>query len=253
MPATTPLDQVARSAGGRWRRSAANSRLAIGRAPIVNTSRRMPPTPVAAPWYGSMNDGWLWLSILNTTARPSPMSTHPGVLAGPLQDARAAWSATFRVHARALVAAVLGPHRPRTRRAPRGRRAAEDRCRSAAHSSAVRPCSAAASTVTAASRPDLPSPVRRRSAQRRLPRSQVIDQGTKDLAAVLATDGAIAGVLGVRHHAEDVAARVHDAGDRAEATRWGWPPASRVPRRRCSAAPSDRPLRAAPSVASSAT
>ena len=30
---------------------------AIGRAPIVKMSRRMPPTPVAAPWYGSMNDG----------------------------------------------------------------------------------------------------------------------------------------------------------------------------------------------------
>ena len=29
-------------------------RQAIGRAPMVNTSRRMPPTPVAAPWYGSI-------------------------------------------------------------------------------------------------------------------------------------------------------------------------------------------------------
>jgi hypothetical protein len=25
---------------------------AIGRAPIVKMSRMMPPTPVAAPWYG---------------------------------------------------------------------------------------------------------------------------------------------------------------------------------------------------------
>ena len=32
-------------------------RSAIGRAPIVNTSRIIPPTPVAAPWYGSIKDG----------------------------------------------------------------------------------------------------------------------------------------------------------------------------------------------------
>ena len=37
----------------------------------------MPPTPVAAPWYGSTYDGWLWLSILNVTAYPWPMSTTP--------------------------------------------------------------------------------------------------------------------------------------------------------------------------------
>ena len=28
----------------------------------------MPPTPVAAPCLGAMNEGWLWLSILNTAA-----------------------------------------------------------------------------------------------------------------------------------------------------------------------------------------
>ena len=33
---------------GRPKRSESSD--AIGRAPIVNTSRRMPPTPVAAPW-----------------------------------------------------------------------------------------------------------------------------------------------------------------------------------------------------------
>jgi hypothetical protein len=55
----------------------------MGRAPIVKMSRRMPPTPVAAPWKGSMNDGWLWLSILKTTAHPSPMSTAPAFSPGP--------------------------------------------------------------------------------------------------------------------------------------------------------------------------
>src|SRR5207247_2215277 len=59
------------------------SRFAIGRAPMVNTSRRMPPTPVAAPWKGSTNEGWLWLSILNTAASPPPMSTAPAFSPGP--------------------------------------------------------------------------------------------------------------------------------------------------------------------------
>jgi len=44
---------------------------------MVKMSRMMPPTPVAAPWYGSMNDGWLCDSILNAIASPSPMSMMP--------------------------------------------------------------------------------------------------------------------------------------------------------------------------------
>ena len=39
--------------------------------------------PVAAPWCGSMKLGWLWLSILKTTACPSPMSTTPAFSPGP--------------------------------------------------------------------------------------------------------------------------------------------------------------------------
>ena len=56
---------------------------AIGRAPMVKMSRRMPPTPVAAPWYGSMNDGWLCDSILNAATQPSPMSITPAFSPGP--------------------------------------------------------------------------------------------------------------------------------------------------------------------------
>ena len=56
---------------------------AIGRAPIEKMSRMMPPTPVAAPWYGSTADGWLWLSMRTATARPSPMSTTPAPSPGP--------------------------------------------------------------------------------------------------------------------------------------------------------------------------
>jgi hypothetical protein len=51
-------------------------------------SRMMPPTPVAAPWYGSMNDGWLCDSILKTAASPSPISTAPAFLPGPAAPAR---------------------------------------------------------------------------------------------------------------------------------------------------------------------
>lgn len=49
----------------------------MGRAPMVKMSRRMPPTPVAAPWKGSIALGWLWDSILKATAQPSPMSRTP--------------------------------------------------------------------------------------------------------------------------------------------------------------------------------
>ena len=61
-------------------------RLAIGRAPIVKTSRRMPPTPVAAPWYGSMKEGWLWLSILKTAASAVADVDDAGVLARAVDD-----------------------------------------------------------------------------------------------------------------------------------------------------------------------
>ena len=57
--------------------------LATGRAPIVKMSRRIPPTPVAAPWYGSTYDGWLWLSILNTASHPSPTSMAPAFSPSP--------------------------------------------------------------------------------------------------------------------------------------------------------------------------
>src|SRR5215217_5065906 len=59
------------------------SRSAIGRAPMATMSRRIPPTPVAAPWKGSTAEGWLWLSTLNATASPSPRSTTPAFSPGP--------------------------------------------------------------------------------------------------------------------------------------------------------------------------
>ena len=56
---------------------------AIGRAPIEKMSRMMPPTPVAAPWWGSTAEGWLWLSMRRATAWPWPTSTTPAPSPGP--------------------------------------------------------------------------------------------------------------------------------------------------------------------------
>ena len=56
---------------------------AMGRAPTLKMSRRMPPTPVAAPWYGSMALGWLWLSMRKAAAILSPTSTTPAPSPGP--------------------------------------------------------------------------------------------------------------------------------------------------------------------------
>ena len=55
----------------------------MGLAPMEKMSRRMPPMPVAAPWYGSIAEGWLWLSIRMATAMPSPTSITPAPSPGP--------------------------------------------------------------------------------------------------------------------------------------------------------------------------
>ena len=76
MPRTTPCTTRAVS-GWSMCPNRSWSMTATGRAPIEMMSRTIPPTPVAAPWNGSMNDGWLWLSTLKVTAQPSPMSITP--------------------------------------------------------------------------------------------------------------------------------------------------------------------------------
>ena len=83
---------------------------AIGRAPMVKMSRRIPPTPVAAPWYGSMNDGWLCDSILNAATHPSPMSITPAFSPGPCTTRGPDGRELAQMHARRFVRAVLRPH-----------------------------------------------------------------------------------------------------------------------------------------------
>ena len=55
----------------------------------------IPPTPVAAPWNGSTNDGWLCDSILNTAATPPPRSTTPAFSPGPCST-RSPWLGSRR-------------------------------------------------------------------------------------------------------------------------------------------------------------
>ena len=104
------VDEVASCAARRGSPKRSESSDAIGRAPIVKMSRRMPPTPVAAPWYGSMKHGWLCDSILNAATQPSPMSTTPAFSPGPLDHVRALGRELAQVHAGGLVGAVLAPH-----------------------------------------------------------------------------------------------------------------------------------------------
>ena len=100
------------TARSKWSSGAPNrsrSSSATGRAPIAEMSRRMPPTPVAAPWKGSTADGWLWLSTLNATASPSPRSRTPAFSPGSLQHPLARGGEPAQQQRRVLVAAVLRP------------------------------------------------------------------------------------------------------------------------------------------------
>ena len=83
-----------RGSAGSPKRSA--SRTAIGRAPIVKMSRRMPPTPVAAPWYGSTALGMVVRLDLERDRQPVADRDHAGVLARPGDDALARRSAASR-------------------------------------------------------------------------------------------------------------------------------------------------------------
>ena len=112
---------------------------AMGRAPIVKMSRRMPPTPVAAPWYGSMADGWLWLSMRMAAAMPSPTSTTPAFSPGPDEHPRRLGRQARQVDA-ATTCTSSAPTTSRRTWPARGGSAARPRMRSmSTASSSVRP------------------------------------------------------------------------------------------------------------------
>ena len=68
----------------------------MGRAPMAKMSRTMPPTPVAAPSYGSIALGWLWDSTFITTTQPSPMSTAPAFSPPSSVSTCGAWVGKWR-------------------------------------------------------------------------------------------------------------------------------------------------------------
>ena len=72
-------------------------------------SRRIPPTPVAAPWNGSTADGWLWHLDLERDRLAVAEVDHAGVLARPLEHALALARETLEQERRVLVPAVLRP------------------------------------------------------------------------------------------------------------------------------------------------
>src|SRR4051794_13507448 len=95
MPATTPPNSH-RFLGSVSGPNRSGSSSATGRAPIDRMSRTIPPTPVAAPWYGSIADVCECDSILKTAASPPPRSTTPASSPGPTSTASPSVGSVFR-------------------------------------------------------------------------------------------------------------------------------------------------------------
>ena len=204
-----------RASDGSPKRSA--SRTAIGRAPIVKMSRRMPPTPVAAPWYGSTARRVVVGLDLEGDRQAVADRDDAGVLARPGDDALAGGRQGPQQRLRALVRAVLAPHDAEHRELEVVR---------------VAPAEPAADGV-AARRPSpragdgaAPRVARPRSSRahaagcdgdlghRAVCRSLgALDQRAEDRAAVLRAEDRLRGAFRVGHQAGDVAGRVQHAGD----------------------------------------
>ena len=104
------VDEVARPRRRPGRRTAARRGPRSGRAPIVKMSRRMPPTPVAAPWYGSTARRVVVRLDLERDREPVADRDDAGVLARAGDDALAGGRQRPQQRLRALVRAVLAPH-----------------------------------------------------------------------------------------------------------------------------------------------
>ena len=76
--------------------------MAIGRAPMVKMSRRMPPTPVAAPWNGSTARRVVVALDLERDREAVADVDHAGVLARAQQHPRALGRAAVRAAAAIL-------------------------------------------------------------------------------------------------------------------------------------------------------
>ena len=155
-----------------------------------------------------MNDGWLCDSILKTAASPSPMSTAPAFSPGPCSTCGPFGRQRLQVHARALVAAVLGPHH---------REDAElGEVRLAAHE---RDDALVLVGLQAVAFENLGVDHACWQRERASADASARTTDSKITQAVDAAEQRLAGALGMRHQADDVAPLVADAGDRVRPIR----------------------------------
>ena len=119
------VEQVARALARSGSPKRSESSTAIGRAPIAKMSRRIPPTPVAAPWNGSTALGWLCDSTLNAHRQPVADVDRARVLARAHHDARALGRQRAQQLLGVLVGAVLAPQQREHRQLDLVGRAAE--------------------------------------------------------------------------------------------------------------------------------
>src|SRR5262245_42505919 len=214
IPDTTPSTRrrVIGSAGSPKR---SESRIAMGRAPIVKMSRRMPPTPVAAPWNGSMKLGWLWLSILNVRARSPPRSTMPAFSPGPWSTCGPVVGRRRRNTRECLYAQCSDQSAENSPSSVKvGSRSSRRMMRS--YSSAVRPWLSASSRVTLGSAPVTPSPSRQSPLEERAVLDQAAEERMEHEQAIGAAHGALRRPLRMRHEPEHGAGLVDDPRDVVE-------------------------------------
>src|SRR3954470_18020173 len=177
------------------------SSTATGRAPIAKMSRRIPPTPVAAPWNGSTALGWLCDSTLNAHASPPPTSTAPAFSPGPINTWRPSVGSVRSSFFECLYAQCsLQSSENIASSTWFGGRSSLSQISS--YSARVSPRASASSTPgrTPASGGD--APIDRLGHRRE--QLQPVGRGAGQL---------VDRVLGVRHEPEDVARLVADAGD----------------------------------------
>ena len=158
-----------------------------------------------------MNDGWLCDSILKTAASPSPMSTAPAFSPGPAAPAarRSAASSGGRASSCSCSARTTSPRRCRARSgSARGRGTRRcDRTRRASARGVREPVDRSSFSLARLGQ----------SARRPVARAFERDARSIDSkidAAVDAAEQRFARALRMRHHADDVARLVAEAGDR---------------------------------------
>src|SRR5215213_135949 len=158
-------------------------------------SRRIPPTPVAAPWNGSTALGWLCDSTLKAIARPSPTSTAPAFSPGPMTT-RGPSVGSVRSSFLECLYAQCSLHSSENIASSTWFGARPSLSRISAYSSRVSPSATASPTDGSA-----------------LGGDALTDRGLEQLQPVGRAGERVDRVLGVRHEPDDVALGVRDAGD----------------------------------------